>query len=81
MSWFRGRHARGVRPQRPGVASLVASPTSELHILDFCPDDPARLRRPIACASSVFDLTPGESDDLPKGAPLRFYPFRTAFNL
>src|SRR5262249_12385540 len=39
----------------------------------------ARLR-PLVLADGLGCI-PGESDDLPKGAPLRFYPFRTAFNL
>jgi molybdopterin molybdotransferase len=39
----------------------------------------ARLR-PLVLADGLGRI-PAESDDLSKGAPLRFYPFRTAFNL
>jgi molybdopterin molybdotransferase len=39
----------------------------------------ARLR-PLVLADGLGRI-PGENDDLPKGAQLRFYPFRTAFRL
>lgn len=39
----------------------------------------ARLR-PLVVADGLGCI-PGESDDLPAGAPLRYYPFRTAFSL
>ena len=39
----------------------------------------ARLR-PLVLADGLGRI-PGENDDLPKGAQLRFYPFRTAFGL
>ena len=40
----------------PMLQALFASPALELRMLDCCPDDPARLRRHVARAPSVFDL-------------------------